>query len=294
LRFEIKNVKTHIEVFTTRPDTLFGATYLVLAPEYKDIENWKDCIQNWDEVDAYRKSVSRKKELERREAKEKTGIELQGIKAINPATKEEIPVWIADYVLAGYGTGSIMAVPAHDERDNAFAKVFNLPIRQVIAPHVIDAKNPPKKDKKTVQRTMVHGIVHDPKTDTYLILKWKKYPWTTFVVGGVEEGEDTLSAVVREIEEETGYTNLNFKKALGGIVCSEYFAAHKDENRFAHVQGYLFEIGPDTTCTSPDAEELEKHEVVWMTLKEFEADANRACAEYVFWKEMFLKEVAFT
>jgi leucyl-tRNA synthetase len=136
--------------------------------------------------------------------------------------------------------------------------------------------------------------VYDPKTDTYLTLKWKKYPWTTFVVGGVEEGEDSRSAVLREIEEETGYTNLVFKKVLGGIVCSEYFAAHKDENRFARVQGYLFELGPNTEHSTPSAQELEKHEVTWMTLKEFEADANMTCTEYVFWKELISKDVVFT
>lgn len=131
LSFETSTGDT-VSVFTTRPDTLYGATYLVLSPEHECIEKWKGQIENWDEVVAYQKVAARKKELERREGKEKTGVALKGVSAINPATKEAIPVWIADYVLAGYGTGSIMAVPAHDERDYAFAKAFGLPIIPVI------------------------------------------------------------------------------------------------------------------------------------------------------------------
>jgi len=122
-----------VKVFTTRPDTLFGATYLVLAPEHPMVKYLESGIQNADEVKAYIEATKKKTELQRTVLeKDKTGVELKGIKAINPATKEPIPVWIADYVLANYGTGAIMAVPAHDERDNQFATKFNLPIRVVV------------------------------------------------------------------------------------------------------------------------------------------------------------------
>ncbi|MDO8522966.1 MAG: leucine--tRNA ligase [bacterium] len=126
-----------IKVFTTRPDTLFGATYLVFAPEHPFIAmgNEKSLFENKKEIDEYLKKAKSKTQLERQQgAKEKTGVELKGIKAINPANGEEIPVWVADYVLGGYGTGAIMAVPAHDERDFEFAKKFALPIRKVINP----------------------------------------------------------------------------------------------------------------------------------------------------------------
>jgi leucyl-tRNA synthetase len=123
-----------IKVFTTRPDTIFGATYMVMAPEHPLIKNQESGIKNYGEVKKYIESAKKKPEIDRTaEGKEKTGVELKGIKAINPATKEEIPVWVADYVLGNYGTGAIMAVPAHDERDFAFAKKFNLPIRQVVS-----------------------------------------------------------------------------------------------------------------------------------------------------------------
>jgi leucyl-tRNA synthetase len=124
-----------IRIFTTRPDTLFGATYMVLGPEHILIQNLKSKIQNWDEVEDYIKKAKAKSEEERiAEGKEKTGIELKGIKAINPVTKEEIPVWVADYVLGDVGTGAIMAVPAHDRRDYEFAKKFGLPVQEVIMP----------------------------------------------------------------------------------------------------------------------------------------------------------------
>ena len=135
LKFEIRSTKSeqYIEVFTTRPDTLFGATYMVLAPEHELVGKLKDSIENWGEVEKYINGAKQKNELERTELeKEKTGVELKGIKAVNPANKQEIPVYAADYVFASYGTGAVMAVPAHDERDFEFAKKYNLPIMQVI------------------------------------------------------------------------------------------------------------------------------------------------------------------
>ncbi|OGH72086.1 MAG: leucine--tRNA ligase [Candidatus Magasanikbacteria bacterium RIFCSPLOWO2_01_FULL_43_20b] len=124
-----------IEVFTTRPDTLFGATYVVLAPEHKLIEKLKIKIENFGEVKKYIEQAKNKTALERTELqKEKTGVEIKGVKAINPANGEELPIFVADYVLGGYGTGAIMAVPAHDERDFEFAKKYNLPIKIVVMP----------------------------------------------------------------------------------------------------------------------------------------------------------------
>ena len=123
-----------VVVYTTRPDTLFGATYMVMAPEHALIEKWKDKITNLDEVNAYKAEAAKKSDFERTElVKDKTGVCLNGVKAINPVNGKEIPIFISDYVLATYGTGAIMAVPAHDERDWDFAKVFGLPIIEVVA-----------------------------------------------------------------------------------------------------------------------------------------------------------------
>ena len=123
-----------LRVYTTRCDTLFGATYMVIAPEHAFVEKNKAIIENYDEVVAYKEQAARKSDFERTElVKDKTGVELRGLKAINPANGNEIPIFISDYVLAGYGTGAIMAVPAHDERDWDFAKKFGLPIVEVVA-----------------------------------------------------------------------------------------------------------------------------------------------------------------
>ena len=123
-----------LTVFTTRPDTLFGATYMVLSPEHPYLEKWASQITNLDEVKAYQQEAAQKSDFERTElAKDKTGVILQGVQGINPVTGKEIPIFISDYVLMTYGTGAIMAVPAHDTRDWEFAKKFNLPIVEVVA-----------------------------------------------------------------------------------------------------------------------------------------------------------------
>ena len=123
-----------LRVYTTRPDTLFGATYMVISPEHPMIDQRKAQISNFDEITAYRGAAARKSDFERTELnKDKTGVAIQGITATNPVTGTQIPVWVSDYVLMGYGTGAIMAVPAHDDRDWAFAKKFGLPIIEVVA-----------------------------------------------------------------------------------------------------------------------------------------------------------------
>jgi len=131
--FKLAGLDEKLRIYTTRPDTLFGATYMVLSPEHPLIDKYKDRIENWQDVVEYREMASKKSDFERTElVKEKTGVPLKGINAINPVTGSQIPVWISDYVLMSYGTGAIMAVPAHDERDWEFAKKFNLPIVEVV------------------------------------------------------------------------------------------------------------------------------------------------------------------
>jgi leucyl-tRNA synthetase len=262
---------TSIKVFTTRADTLFGATYLVLAPEHEIISELKNQnakqhlkIQNWEEIEKYVKSVRNKSDIERiSDTREKSGVELIGVRAINPATGEEIPVWVADYVLASYGTGAVMAVPSHDERDFEFAKKFDLPIKQVIAPHIIDLDNPPKEGKRCAPRIVVQGIVRHWEKDEVIQIVWKKFPWKTFVIGGAEEGEDLVEAVKREVREETGYKNFKNVRPLSYEMRSEWYASHKDENRYAHMN--MFEvILADGEKEEIDQEEKEKHEVAWV------------------------------
>ena len=132
--FRIAGKDEKLRVYTTRPDTLFGATYMVVSPEHPMIEKYKADIRNFDEIMAYRAEAAKKSDFERTELnKDKTGVQIDGLKAVNPVNGREIPIWVSDYVLMGYGTGAIMAVPAHDTRDYAFAKKFGIPMVEVVA-----------------------------------------------------------------------------------------------------------------------------------------------------------------
>lgn len=190
ISFDIAESPEKINVFTTRPDTLFGATYIVLAPEHPLISALESTISNWSAVAAYCKEAIMEKDIERAALdKEKTGVKLEGIHAINPANGEKIPVWVADYCLVSYGTGAIMAVPAHDERDFEFAKKFNLPIAMVICPHYPDRTCPildaaytgdghlvasGKFDGQTVAEAAknITEFVHGKKRLTYKLRDW--------------------------------------------------------------------------------------------------------------------------
>jgi leucyl-tRNA synthetase len=133
IQFVLEGTNEALKVFTTRPDTLFGATYMVISPEHPVLEKLRSQIKNFDEVHQYQHEAAKKSDFERSELlKDKTGVMLQGVKAINPVSKEEMTVWISDYVLMSYGTGAIMAVPGHDTRDWEFAKKFDLPIKEVV------------------------------------------------------------------------------------------------------------------------------------------------------------------
>ena len=154
VKFKIAGSDEELLVYTTRPDTrpdtLFGATYMVIAPEHELINKFADRIQNMNEIKEYQNKTALKSDFERAEInKDKTGVEIKGIKAINPLNNTEIPIWISDYVLSSYGTGAIMAVPAHDSRDYEFAKKFGLPIIQVIDGENVDLENEAFTDVET-------------------------------------------------------------------------------------------------------------------------------------------------
>jgi len=349
----------NIEVFTTRPDTLFGATYMVLAPEHELIEKSKSQIENWNEVEKYITKAKNKSEQERKEDEKdlpaprpnlyfiyvllcddgsfyigqtqdlkkrweehfsgkgarhtkihkpkeiihyekfqtreeavkrekdlktgfgrkwlkrefkagrtrqagKTGVEIKGIKAINPVNNEEIPIWVADYVLSGYGTGAIMAVPAHDERDWEFAKKYNIEIKEVVTPMYGTGE---REDE--VHRDTISAVIKRESDGKFLFLKIKddfdKGDFTP-VIGGIKEGESVEDAVKREVKEETGFSVKSIKE-LGGKIESHFYAGHKkvwrkrlDQPVLAYLES---EQGEEI---SP--EEAKKHEIVWLSEKE--------------------------
>ena len=219
-----------VTVFTTRPDTLFGATYMVLAPEHPLLGGLTARLENTAEVKAYIEEAGKKKEMDRLdETKEKTGVKLEGITATNPATNEQIPVFIADYVLASYGTGAIMAVPAHDERDYAFAKKYDLPVKQVVAPYlVVEGDDAPRSDED----------IYDFKASTAIIKHWSEEKYYTvsfatgqtgFVGGSADVGETPEQTAARETEEESGYQNIRTSRLIAYQVSRGFKSRKKRE-----------------------------------------------------------------
>ncbi|OQB06121.1 MAG: Leucine--tRNA ligase [bacterium ADurb.Bin212] len=279
-----------IEVFTTRADTLLGCTYMVVAPEHPIINKLGHHIQNFDEVREYINQAKKKSDLERTEIqKDKTGVKLYGISAINPINGREIDIYVADYVLANYGTGAVMAVPAHDERDYEFAKKYNIPIVNVVMPKVVDKHDPPIEGKETIFRQAIQAIVVNPKNNKVLTLHWKKFPWTTFVTGGIDDGEDPVEAARREIQEETGYKNIKFIRQLGEPVESHFYANHKGVNRKAHFIAMVFELVDEEKCET-SADEKAIHDCIWMNWEDLNADKNVKCAEYEIWMDRYFNE----
>ncbi|WOO36443.1 leucine--tRNA ligase [Anaerocolumna sp. AGMB13020] len=158
--FKLVGADETLKIFTTRPDTLFGATYMVISPEHGLLDKYQSKIENWEEVMAYREAAAKKSDFERAElAKDKTGVEVKGITAVNPVTGKEVPVWISDYVLMTYGTGAIMAVPAHDTRDWEFAKKFGLSIIPVIEGGNVEEEAFTEYNGKLINSDFLNGLM---------------------------------------------------------------------------------------------------------------------------------------
>ncbi len=266
IKFPISNFQFPIEVFTTRPDTLFGATFLVLAPEHELVSKIVTDEQK-SEVEKYRKEIAKKTELERQADKEKTGV-FTGAYAINPANGEKIPVWIAEYVLSGYGTGAIMAVPAHDERDFEFAKKYNLNIQEVVAPQFGEAL----PDIVDVAGPVVIG--YDPRSQRFMSLINKKNGMRWFAAGGLRDGEAWEQAALRELKEEAGFSNVEKLIALGGPNYSYFYNPNKNSNRRSFSYMFLAIIS-EQEKPDQEQEEHESYEVVWSDLESIRSDLKK-------------------
>jgi leucyl-tRNA synthetase family protein len=269
--FAVRGSDEKIKVFTTRPDTLFGVTYVVLAPEHALVSRLS--ALNRADVSAYVSAAAKKEEIERTDAKkQKTGVRLEGVLAINPANGEEVPVFIADYVLAQYGTGAVMAVPAHDERDFEFAKTYNLPVKRVIEPKFVGLQGDGAVEPGLpfVKREAVCVVVRNPKDDTYMCVSWKGLLMHGLVTGGIE-GNDSLSeTAIREVREETGYKNLKFVKDPELVINTFFYHRVKKQNRHARFH-YVFLELENEERESVASEESALHEVVWKKASELKA-----------------------
>ena len=253
-----------VTVFTTRPDTLFGATYLVLAPEHTLVAQNEAKISNYAEVAAYVALAKQKDEQDRLDnTKEKTGVKLEGVTAKNPASGEEIPVYISDYVLATYGTGAIMAVPAHDERDFAFATKFELPIRQVIAKYYEpEGENKARPEVETIPYDCVDLIIEHPNNGSFLLQKEKNGDYThVHFVGGGTDGETDEVAIARELLEETGYTD--FEIIGSSIVTGSYYSYRHTKNKNIRGMSRFYHIKLTTLNQVPSEVDEGKHTIEW-------------------------------
>ncbi|MFA5197068.1 MAG: class I tRNA ligase family protein [Patescibacteria group bacterium] len=285
---EIDGNREKLGVFTTRIDTVYGMTYVVIAPEHPLVEKITTDKQK-KEIEKYQRNTQKLAEIERQSTeKEKTGV-FTGAYAINPFNNKKIPIWVADYVIYSYGTGAVMAVPAHDERDFEFAKKYDLPIKESIIPKVIDKHDPPKDGAETIFRHAIQVILINPKNNKVLCLKWKKFPWTTFITGGVEGDEDTIAASKRETIEETGYIDIEYVKTLGGPVESHFYANHKGVNRKALFTALVFHLKSEKKEKISE-EEAEIHELAWVTWDELHKDNNVKCAEYDIWLDRYFNQ----
>ena len=280
ITFALADSQQSLEVFTTRADTLYGATFVVLAPEHplvKDITT----ADHQQQVENYQQKTRNKSDIERQETnREKTGV-FTGAYAINPVNGEKLPIWIADYVLMGYGTGAIMAVPAHDQRDHEFATKFDLPIRQVIAERFTHTENPHVEGLEIISRNVVTCVIKHPNEEKYLIVKPTGSDFWSPLMGGIDQGETPSQAARRELQEETGYSDIKTIVEKDQVLCSEFYAQHKLENRIAYCNTVVIELGSlQQGAISEQEAAAQKYE--WVTAQEAQKRCKGAGAQQIF------------
>jgi leucyl-tRNA synthetase len=268
IEFQVDGTQEKIKVFTTRPDTLFGVAYMVLAPEHELVAKITTSEQK-KAVEKYVTATRKKSALDRTASKEKTGV-FTGAYAINPANNEKIPIWVADYVLASYGFGAVMAVPAHDERDYEFAKQFDLPIIQVTMPCAADSSNPPQDGFEMVERDTVIVHLRDKSTGKYALLDWHGTleGISTAIMGGIEKGQTPEEAALVEIKEEAALEGVKTVRRLSWITGAKYCASHKKQNRKAIAHGLLAEVDNLKKQGKIDEHEAKTHTLIWVDEKD--------------------------
>lgn len=255
-----------IKIFTTRPDTIFGATFIALAPSMANKLAGKDFGIKVDTD---------------RENKEKIGIDT-GLKAKNPANGEFIPVFAVNYVSAEYGTGAIMGVPAHDERDFEFAKKYNLHIKRVVEPKFVtkDGEAAFRENEKIVERDVICAVVRNPQNNKYLCVSWKEFKMHGLVTGGIEQGESYEESAKREVYEETGYKNLKLIKDPKFALHTFFYHRVKKINRHARFN-YLFFDLINEEHDEINSEEAKLHDVLWLSKEEIKTFFTVAEGEFI-------------
>lgn len=284
-----------IEIFTTRADTMFGATFLVLAPEHPLVKEITTDAQR-KQVEDYTSSAIKKSELERQESKKKTGV-FTGAYAINPVNDKQIPIWVADYVLWGYGTGAIMAVPAHDERDYEFAKTYDLPIVPVIAEQFIEEKDDVDVAKVS-DRIVAVAVVHNSKNDKYCLLQWDKdfersgLEWPG---GGLGKDENITEGAIREFKEETGYSDVSVTEVMPAAVTYYYVSPFDGEHRRAIKYIVKLELNSEehTGVVGTEVYEKENYLVAWLTKDELLARISEMTDQWAAITDLVFNEPVY-
>jgi leucyl-tRNA synthetase len=293
--FTVADSDQELRIFTTRPDTLYGATFMVLAPEHRLVDTITT-DEHRARVGDYQKHTLSKSDVERQETnREKTGV-FTGAYAINPVNDTKIPIWIADYVLAGYGTGAIMAVPAHDERDHEFAQKFDLPIIPVMTPFFFDAA---EYDPKALERPTAIAIGYDPHTKKYCLLDWTRsdrragLDWPG---GGIDEDESVEAAAMREFTEETGYTDVEVLRTLPSAVSLYYRSGAAAHTKRAVKRIVMLQVNSlaQNGQVGVEAYEKDAYDVGWYTAEEVRAatmdSLNAAIRDLAFNKPIHIGE----
>ena len=266
--FAIDGNHEKITVFTTRPDTIFGATFMVLAPENPLLEKITSDEQ-MDAVTKYTKESVKKSDIDRMdEGKTKSGV-FTGAYAINPANNEKIPIWVSDFVLGSYGTGAIMAVPAHDQRDFEFASKFDIEIKPVFVREHIDVEHPIVEGKSIEDRHAVQTIVKHPTEEKYLALKLKGWEKETYSlpIGGVDEGESVEESARRELVEETGFSDFGDLARVGRPYYALFHHDFKGVNRRAYIDSFVTQLN-SLEQSELSKEESAKHTLRWVSINE--------------------------
>jgi leucyl-tRNA synthetase len=240
LKFQVQDIDENIKVFTTRIDTIFGVTFLVLAPEHPLLDKIVT-TEHKNQVKEYQEQTKSKSDLDRQQSKDKTGV-FTGAYAIHPLTEELIPIWIADYVLGSYGTGAIMAVPAHDERDQEFAKEFGLSIKQVVAQYTtLTGQDAPKSDENIVEFDAATVIIKHWVEELYYVVQFSNKA-QGFVGGHVELGETTEQTAIRETAEESGYIDIKNIEQLIAHAYGRGYKPRKSREELCHDSLYLIHL----------------------------------------------------